>query len=218
MTIVSLRTRRIADGAVRQEADAPEAPQDRHESVDRRRGARDSPSLMMLVLIAFIGVLLYTSFVFNVNNRGDWIPYLIVVSSETVIIFQVLLSLWTILSSGHNPRGYRFHNAQTRLYGSSDKSSTDHKSSTDGGDKRSLPIYLLDKVAEIDVYITTYGEDLNTIRRTVAAALAMDGRHNTTFWTTASPRTSAHWLPNWAPPTSYARATPGPRPASSIMR
>ena len=30
------------------------------ESDDRRRGARDSPSLMMLVLIATIGVLLYT--------------------------------------------------------------------------------------------------------------------------------------------------------------
>jgi len=128
---------------------------------------------MMLVLIAFIGVLLYTTFVFNFNNRGDWIPYLVVVFSETVIIFQVLLSLWTILSSGHNPRGYRFHNAQTRLYGASARTITDDT------DKTSLPIQLHDAITEIDVYITTYGEDLETIRQTVAAALAMDGRHNT---------------------------------------
>ena len=40
-----------------------------------------------------------------------------VLTAESVIILQALISLWTILSSGHNPRGYRFHNAQTRLYG-----------------------------------------------------------------------------------------------------
>ena len=42
-----------------------QAPEDRHESIDRRRGARDSPSFMMLVFLAFLGVLLYSSFVFN---------------------------------------------------------------------------------------------------------------------------------------------------------
>ena len=149
------------------------APEDRHESVDRRRGARDSPSLMMLVFIAFLGVLLYSSFVFNFHNRGNWVPYLIVVVCEAIIIFQVLLSLWTILSSGHNPRGYRFHNAQTRLYGPSAKAILAHSERTE------LPIYLNDRQAVVDVYITTYGEEVQTIRRTVAAALAMDGRHNT---------------------------------------
>ena len=87
------------------------------ESDDRRRGARDSPSLMMLVLVATIGVLLYTTFLFDFSNRGNWIPYLMVLTAESVIIVQALIALWTILSSGHNPRGYRFHNAQNRLYG-----------------------------------------------------------------------------------------------------
>jgi len=128
---------------------------------------------MMLVLIAFIGVLLYTSFLFNFSNRGDWLPYIIVLVCESIIIFQVLLSLWTIMSSGYNPRGYRFHNAQTRLYGPSAKAILAHSSRSD------LPIYLQDKQVEVDVYVTTYGEDIDTIRRTVSAALAMEGRHNT---------------------------------------
>src|SRR6476659_8894703 len=93
-------------------------------SDERRRGARDSPSLMMLVLVATIGVLLYTTFLFDFSNRGNWIPYLLVLTAESVIIVQALLSLWTILSSGHNPRGYRFHNAQTRLYGPAQKTLT----------------------------------------------------------------------------------------------
>ena len=149
------------------------APQDWHESIDRRRGARDSPSLMMLVLIAFIGVLLYSTFVFNLNNRGNWIPYLMVAGCEAVIIFQVMLSLWTILSSGHNPRGYRFHNAQTRLFGPS------ATAPAAGPERIDRSMQLHDTVVEVDVFITTYGEELDVIRRTVVAALAMEGRHRT---------------------------------------
>lgn len=40
-------------------------------------------------------------------------------------------------------------------------------------------MFLHDEEVTVDVFITTYGEDLNTIRRTVAAALAMHGRHRT---------------------------------------
>lgn len=143
------------------------------ESDDRRRGARDSPSLMMLVLVATIGVLLYTTFLFDFSNRGNWIPYLMVLSAESVIIFQALIALWTILSSGHNPRGYRFHNAQNRIYG------PDHKTIEPDTDLTALPMYLHEAPVELDVYITTYGEDLATVRRTVTAALAMHGKHNT---------------------------------------
>ena len=143
------------------------------ESDDRRRGARDSPSLMMLVLIATIGVLLYTTFLFDFSNRGNWIPYLMVLAAESVIIFQALIALWTILSSGHNPRGYRFHNAQNRIYGPG------HKTIEPGTDLTALPMFLHETPVELDVYITTYGEDLATVRRTVTAALAMHGKHNT---------------------------------------
>jgi len=128
---------------------------------------------MMLVLIATIGVLLYTTFLFDFSNRGNWIPYLIVLTAETIIILQALLSLWTILSSGHNPRGYRFHNAQTRIYG------PDHKTIEPGTDLTALPMFLHETPVELDVYITTYGEDIESIRRTVTAAVAMHGKHTT---------------------------------------
>ena len=38
---------------------------------------------------------------------------------------------------------------------------------------------LREQQVDIDVYITTYGEDLDTIRRTVTAAMDIDGRHTT---------------------------------------
>lgn len=152
----------------------PSAPvTETHESDDRRRGARDSPSLMMLVLVATIGVLLYTTFLFDFSNRGNWIPYLIVLTAESVIILQALISLWTILSSGHNPRGYRFHNAQTRMYG------PQHKNIEPGTDLTMLPMFLHETEVPVDVYITTYGEELDKIRNTVTAAVAMHGKHIT---------------------------------------
>ena len=152
----------------------PTAPvTESNESDDRRRGARDSPSLMMLVLVATIGVLLYTTFLFDFSNRGNWIPYLIVLTAESVIILQALISLWTILSSGHNPRGYRFHNAQTRLYG------PQNKNIEPGTDLTMLPMHLHETEVPIDVYITTYGEELDKIRATVSAAVAMHGKHIT---------------------------------------
>jgi cellulose synthase (UDP-forming) len=152
----------------------PSAPDlESRESDDRRRGARDSPSLMMLVLVATIGVLLYTTFLFDFSNRGNWIPYLLVLTAESVIILQALISLWTILSSGHNPRGYRFHNAQTRLYG------PQNKNIAAGTDITRLPMHLHEIEVPIDVYITTYGEELDKIRATVSAAVAMHGKHIT---------------------------------------
>ena len=128
---------------------------------------------MMLVLVATIGVLLYTTFLFDFSNRGNWIPYLMVLTAESVIILQALISLWTILSSGHNPRGYRFHNAQTRLYG------PQHKNIEPGTDLTRLPMHLHETEVPIDVYITTYGEELDKIRATVSAAVAMHGKHIT---------------------------------------
>jgi cellulose synthase (UDP-forming) len=41
------------------------------------------------------------------------------------------------------------------------------------------PLRLNDEEASVDVFVTTYGEDLGVIRRTVTAALAIRGRHRT---------------------------------------
>ena len=40
-------------------------------------------------------------------------------------------------------------------------------------------MYLQEWPISVDVFITTYGEDLETIRRTVSAAVAMQGKHDT---------------------------------------
>ncbi len=77
-----------------------------------------SPTLMMLVLIAVLGSLLYGSFLFNAANRGDVLPYSFVIVAESFLLMQALLTLWTILASGYNPRGFEFHQAQDGLLAS----------------------------------------------------------------------------------------------------
>jgi cellulose synthase (UDP-forming) len=140
----------------------------------RSQDVADSPSLMMIVLVAAIGVLLYTVFLFDFSHRGHWAAYLLVVVAESFIILQALISLWTILSSGYDPRDFRFNNAQRLIYGAAVE-----KTQAIGLGLRNTPMHLNDFEVTIDVFITTYGEDIDDIRRTVTAALAMDGRHTT---------------------------------------
>lgn len=137
-----------------------------------------SPTLMMMVLIAVIGSLLYASFLYNPANRGDFLPYLLVIIAESFLLGQALLSLWTILASGYDPRSFEFHNAQSSLYkagpgkalGSVDESKLYNSK---------LAMYLKKKQIRVDVFITTFGEDLDIIRQTVEAARNMMGRHTT---------------------------------------
>lgn len=137
-------------------------------------GAVHSPSLYLFVLIATIGVIAYTSFLLNPSNRGDWLPYSLVISAELILVTQALFAMWTILSGGHDPRGFTFHHAQERLY---DGSTMDREGTQDS--PRDWPMVLGDKRLDVDVFITVYGEDLAVIRRTTAAAIAMRGEHTT---------------------------------------
>lgn len=136
--------------------------------------AAQSPSLMLLVLLAAAGVVVYAAFLLNPANRGDWLPYTMVIVAETVLVAHAVLAMWTVLSSGHNPRGFAFHHAQERLYDVAEilREGTEDQPSR-------WQMYLEDRPVTVDVYITTYGEDLATIRRTVTAAVAMQGRHDT---------------------------------------
>jgi cellulose synthase (UDP-forming) len=136
--------------------------------------AAQSPSLMLLVLLASAGIVLYGVFLLNPANRGDWLPYLLVISAETILAGQALLSMWTILSSGHNPRGFAFHHAQDGLY---DVVEILRQRIDDSPQKWRM--HLGGRPVTIDVFITTYGESIDTIRRTVTAALAMQGEHLT---------------------------------------
>ncbi|WP_265522973.1 glycosyltransferase [Oerskovia flava] len=133
-----------------------------------------SPSLMMIVLLATLGVVAYSFFLLNPANRGDFLPYSMVIVAETVLVAQALLAMWTILSSSHDPRGFAYHHARDRLH---DVPEIIRDRTED--DPSRWAVYLHDKPVTIDVFITTYGEDVATIERTVRAALAIRGVHRT---------------------------------------
>lgn len=136
--------------------------------------AAQSPSLMLLVLLASAGVVIYGAFLANPANRGDWLPYVMVMAAETILVLHALLAMWTVLSSGHNPRGFAFHHAQEELYDRAEIQRT-----RTGAEPEQWRMYLDGRPVTVDVFITTYGEDLETIRRTVTAAVAMHGEHAT---------------------------------------
>lgn len=133
------------------------------------RGQVQSPSLILLVVLATLGTLLYASFLLNPDNIGDPLPYAMVVVSETFLILQVLLSLWTALSSVHNPRDFAFHAARRQMLAATTGDTVDTRT----------PLRIDGRTATIDVLITTYGEPLDVIERTVRAALALRGEHGT---------------------------------------
>lgn len=160
----------LALGMPDEEQSAPPASEDASST-----HVGHSPSLMMVVLLATLGVLAYTVFLLNPKNVGDFLPYALVITAETILVLQALLAMWTILSSGYNPRDFAFYDAQDRLHDVPEIIS-------EGAELRpqDWTLYLHDKPIVVDVFITTYGEPLETIRRTVDAALAIRGRH--TVW------------------------------------
>ncbi|MBG6239200.1 cellulose synthase (UDP-forming) [Mycetocola sp. CAN_C7] len=137
-------------------------------------GRSQSPSLVLLVLIATIGILAYTGFLLNPGSRGDWLPYIMVITAESILIAQALLSMWTILSAAHDPRDFAFHQAHGSLFRSRDILRDGF-----GDSPERWTMHLANTPVSIDVFITTYGEDIRTIRRTVTAAIAMTGAHLT---------------------------------------
>jgi cellulose synthase (UDP-forming) len=130
-----------------------------------------SPSLVLLVLIGTGGILLYAGFLLNPASRGDWLPYVMVIGAESVLIFQALLSMWTILSGSQDPRDFGFHRAKAGLFRTRDIERL--------SDASQRPMYLDGARATVDVFITTYGESIDAIRKTVTAAAAIRGEHIT---------------------------------------
>lgn len=152
-----------------------------HAETPARRGrpraenqAAFSPSLMLLVLLASAGIVVYGLFLLNPTHQGDWLPWVLVIAAETILIAHALLAMWTILSSGHDPRGFDFHHAQENLFDPAEILRDRLE-----GRPHEWPMHLDGDPVSVDVFVTTYGEDLATVRRTVAAAVAMHGRHLT---------------------------------------
>lgn len=133
----------------------------------RRSHARraTSPVLLLLVAVGTLGILAYSAFLLDPDNRGDAIPYTMVIVAESILVVHALLAMWTILSSGHDPRDFGYHQARSGLL--HDVEAGRETVSIGGQD------------VLIDVFITVYGEALETVQRTVAAAVAMHGAHRT---------------------------------------
>jgi cellulose synthase (UDP-forming) len=136
--------------------------------------AVESPSLLLFVLLATVGVLAYTGFLLNPANRGDWLPYSLVITAELVLVVQALVSMWTILSGGRDPRSFAFHHTQERLF---DAATIERMGA--GARPREWPMFLESHPIDVDVFITVFGEPLGKIAETATAALAMRGRHAT---------------------------------------
>ena len=129
------------------------------------RSSETSALFVLLSVVATLGVVAYSLFLLNPSNRGDALPYFLVITAESILILQALLSMWTILSSGYEPRDFPYHEAKRVLL--------PHESDGDTG------MHLHSRRALIDVFITVYGEDLASVRRTVTAAVALRGEHRT---------------------------------------
>ena len=148
-------------------APAPASRADRRSfrtnAYDQHAAARGGPTPVMtlMVIIATIGILAYSFFLLSPEHRGDTIPYVMVIVAESILVFHALLSMWTILSGARDPRTFAYHDAAARLRGPDDR------------------LVLSGRPVDIDVLITVYGEDLGIIRRTVEAAVAIEGRHLT---------------------------------------
>ena len=146
------------------------APEERRATT----AGRYSPTLLLVALLSAIGVLAYAAFILNPAFKGDFIPWLIVISCELILIFQASMALWTMLSGYGRQPGYRFYAAQTRLF--------DPHLNTRlrvSNDPTKWPMFLDGRQVDVDVLITVYGESLDVIETTVRAAMAMHGRHTT---------------------------------------
>lgn len=129
--------------------------------------------MVLFVLIGVLGIIAYATFLLNPANRGDLLPYVLVIVAESVLVASALLSMWTILAGSQDPRDFVYHRARERLSGAL------HDPNGSGRDAARWPLRLQGADIDIDVFITTYGEDLKVIRRTVEAAVRMQGRHRT---------------------------------------
>jgi len=150
---------------------------DKHVPVTRRAETANpySPVMILISLIATLGILLYAQFLLNPANRGDFLPYALVITAETILITHALLAMWTILSGAKSPRDFAFHESQSAIF--------DKRAIKARGLKGLLPhlwpILLNGKEISVDVFITVYGEERSKIRATAAAAMAIKGKHRT---------------------------------------
>ncbi|WP_084077330.1 glycosyltransferase family 2 protein [Demequina sp. NBRC 110057] len=150
---------------------SPTAPTPARRSLpETEPGTTPSPLMFLTVGAAALGTLAYAAFLLNPAHRGDLLPYAMVLLAEFVLVAQAFVAMWTILSGGHNPRDFAYYHAKDHLYG------PQPDPSEDPAHRR---LYSAGRPVDVDVLITTCGEDPEVIRRTVRAAVAIRGLHRT---------------------------------------
>lgn len=142
----------------------------------RRAATRNpySPVMLVVSIMATIGVLAYAWFLLNPRNRGDLLPWSLVIVAEVILVFHALMAMWTILSGSRSPRDFDFHAAKRFLF---DAERNHELGVTDQPDQ--WPLHLHGRPVSVDVLITVYGEPVEVIRRTVEATMQMRGAHGT---------------------------------------
>jgi hypothetical protein len=130
--------------------------------------------MIAVSIAATIGILAYAWFLLNPNNRGDLLPWAMVMVAETILIFHALMAMWAILAGQKDPRTFAFHDAQRTLY---DPEVNEQLGVT--YDPTQWPLHLDGELVTADILITVYGEPIDVIRRTAEAAKAVRGAHNT---------------------------------------
>ena len=120
--------------------------------------------LIVITALAAAGVLIYARFLLDPGNRGDLLPWLVVIAAEGVLVVHALFAMWTMLSATRDPRSYHYWATQERLYDPADP----HRALALDGRK-----------VGVEVFVTVYGEPVEVVRRTLEAALAIRGAHRT---------------------------------------
>lgn len=139
----------------------------------------NSPTVTILLMASTIGAIIYMIFLLQPAYRGDWLPYLMVVGAESLLIVHGLISFWTILGGRTDPRNFEFHNAQDKLFSINSKATAKSIPLMPPAVSRSQPLFIHKRQVTVDVLIPVYGEPVDEVEVTALAAKDIFGKHRT---------------------------------------
>lgn len=140
----------------------------------------NTPTQVLLIGFSLVGAYLYGKFLLDPANAGDILPYTLAVLAESFILFQAIVTVWTIVVGGYNPRNFDYHRVQSTLLPLAYRQQLlDTTLRQKLPDPNTVPFYLNGQRTRIAVFITVYGEPVSTVRQTASAAKAMLGQHDT---------------------------------------
>ena len=172
----------------------------------RRAATRQefSPVLIVITALAAAGVLIYARFLLDPGNRGDLLPWLVVIAAEGVLVVHALFAMWTMLSATRDPRSYHYWATQERLYDPADPSIGRSLWTGAGSASRSSSPCTASRSRSCVA---------RSRRRWPSAGRTAPG-----CWTTGAPPPCGRWPTTSAASTCAGWAAPAPRPATSTTR